>query len=54
MRPLIFLDGTFLKGKCVGQLLVVISQGSTNQYYPLAWVMVDKETIRHGHGVWSF
>ncbi|XP_033508926.1 uncharacterized protein [Nicotiana tomentosiformis] len=44
LRPLIGLDGTFLKGKCKGQLLVAIGQDCMNQFYPIAWAVVDKET----------
>nr|XP_009796912.1 PREDICTED: uncharacterized protein LOC104243429 [Nicotiana sylvestris] len=50
LRPLIGLDGTFLKGKCKGQLLVAMGQDSMNQFYPLAWAVVDKETSR----TWSW
>nr|XP_009794539.1 PREDICTED: uncharacterized protein LOC104241300 [Nicotiana sylvestris] len=44
LRPFIGLDGTFLKGKCKGQLLVVVAQDSMRHFYPLAWSVVDKET----------
>ncbi|XP_075083235.1 uncharacterized protein LOC142166987 [Nicotiana tabacum] len=44
LRPFIGLDGTFLKRKCKGQLLVVVAQDSMRHFYPLAWVIVDKET----------
>ncbi|XP_075080366.1 uncharacterized protein LOC142165880 [Nicotiana tabacum] len=50
LRPLIGLDGTFLKGKFKGQLLVAMVQDSMNQFYPLAWAVVDKETSR----TWSW
>ncbi|XP_019246323.1 PREDICTED: uncharacterized protein LOC109225975 [Nicotiana attenuata] len=46
LRPLIGLDGTFLKGKCKGILLVAMAQDSVKHFYPLAWVVVDKETGR--------
>ncbi|XP_019250957.1 PREDICTED: uncharacterized protein LOC109229862 [Nicotiana attenuata] len=42
-RPFIGLDGTFLKGKAKGQLLVAVGQDSQNHFYPLAWAVVDKE-----------
>lgn len=45
LRPLIGLDGTFLKGKCKGILLIVMAQDSAKHFY-LAWAMVDKETNR--------
>nr|XP_009630846.1 uncharacterized protein LOC104120727 [Nicotiana tomentosiformis] len=43
LRPFIGLDGTFLKGKVKGQLLVAVGQDSANHFYPLAWAIVDKE-----------
>ncbi|XP_019242557.1 PREDICTED: uncharacterized protein LOC109222689, partial [Nicotiana attenuata] len=47
LRPLIGLDGTFLKGKCKGILLVAMAQDSVKYFYPsLAWAVVDKETGR--------
>lgn len=44
LRPFIGLDGTFLKGKAKGQLLVAVAQDAMNHFYPLAWAVVDKET----------
>ncbi|WOL07550.1 hypothetical protein Cni_G16294 [Canna indica] len=38
------MDGTFLKGKARGQLLVAIGQDSMRQFYLIAWAVVDKET----------
>ncbi|XP_059315684.1 uncharacterized protein LOC132066380 [Lycium ferocissimum] len=46
LRPFIGLDGTFLKGKCRGILLVVLGQDSMKHFYPLAWAVVDRETSR--------
>ncbi|KAH0683984.1 hypothetical protein KY289_021736 [Solanum tuberosum] len=46
LRPLIGLDGTFLKGRYKGQLLVATGQDCMNQFYPIAWAVVDKETAR--------
>jgi len=46
LRPLIGLDGTFLKGKCKGILLVAMAQDSAKHFYPLVWAVVDKETNR--------
>ncbi|KAK6776120.1 hypothetical protein RDI58_027121 [Solanum bulbocastanum] len=46
LRPFIGLGGTFLKGQCKGQLLVAMAQDAQNCFYPLAWVVVDKETTR--------
>ncbi|XP_060202219.1 uncharacterized protein LOC132630678 [Lycium barbarum] len=44
LRPFIGLDGTFLKGKAKGQLLVIVALDSNNHFYPIAWVVVEKET----------
>ncbi|XP_019251322.1 PREDICTED: uncharacterized protein LOC109230259 [Nicotiana attenuata] len=46
LRPLIGLDGTFLKGKCKGILPVAMAQDSAKHFYPLAWVVVTRETCR--------
>lgn len=46
LRPLIGLDGTFLKVQYKEQILVAMAQDSQNCFYPLAWVVVDKETTR--------
>jgi len=46
LRPLIGLDGTFLKGICKGMMLVALGQDSMNSFYPLTWAIVDKETSR--------
>ncbi|KAH0732761.1 hypothetical protein KY289_003949 [Solanum tuberosum] len=46
LRPFIGLDGTFLKGKYKGILLVAMGQDSVKHFYPLAWAVVDRETSR--------
>ncbi|XP_060210961.1 uncharacterized protein LOC132637975 [Lycium barbarum] len=46
LRPFIGLDGTFLKGKAKGQLLVALGQDNQTHFYPLVWAVVDKETKR--------
>nr|XP_009779792.1 PREDICTED: uncharacterized protein LOC104228936 [Nicotiana sylvestris] len=46
LRPFIGVDGTFLKGKAKGQLLVAVRQDNMNHFYPLAWAVVDRETKR--------
>ncbi|KAH0759760.1 hypothetical protein KY290_023253 [Solanum tuberosum] len=46
LRPFIGLDGTFLKGKFKGILLVALEQDSMKHFYPLSWAVVDRETIR--------
>jgi hypothetical protein len=42
-RPIIGLDGYFLKGPHKGQLLATISRDANNQMYPLAFVIVEAE-----------
>ncbi|KAK6777313.1 hypothetical protein RDI58_024030 [Solanum bulbocastanum] len=39
LRPLIELDGTFLKGKAKGHVLCIVGQDINNSFYPLAWVV---------------
>ncbi|XP_069152756.1 uncharacterized protein [Solanum lycopersicum] len=46
LRPFIGLDDTFLRGKFKGILLVALGQDSMKNVYPLAWAVVDRETIR--------
>ncbi|XP_059308828.1 uncharacterized protein LOC132059999 isoform X2 [Lycium ferocissimum] len=52
LRPLIGLDGTFLKGRVKGILLVALGQDSMNHFFPLAWAIVDKETSRTWTWFW--
>lgn len=49
-RRIIGFDGCFLKGACKGDLLVGIGRNGNQQMFPIAWVVVDKET-KHS---WSF
>jgi hypothetical protein len=42
-RPIIGLDGCFLKGPHKGQLLVSISRDANNQMYPVAFAVVEAE-----------
>ncbi|XP_038679489.1 uncharacterized protein LOC119980765 [Tripterygium wilfordii] len=42
-RPLIGLDGCFLKGVYGGHLLTAVSQDGNNGIYPIAWAVVGKE-----------
>ncbi|OIT37334.1 hypothetical protein A4A49_62170, partial [Nicotiana attenuata] len=46
LGPFIGLDGTFLKGKCQGMLLVVVAQDSGKHFYSLAWAVLHKENSR--------
>ncbi|XP_065866546.1 uncharacterized protein [Euphorbia lathyris] len=43
-RPIIGLDGCFLKDICKGQLLVAVGHDAMDQIYPIAWTIVEKET----------
>jgi len=42
-RPFIRLDGCQLKSKYDGQLLVVVGKEANDQYFPLAFVVVENE-----------
>ena len=42
-RPIIFVDGTFLKCKFGGILLTASSQDGNNQIFPLAFAIVDSK-----------
>nr|XP_018621934.1 uncharacterized protein LOC108942914 [Nicotiana tomentosiformis] len=46
LRPFIGLDGTFLKGEAKWKILLAVRQDNMNQFYHIAWVVVDKETKR--------
>ncbi|GKV26775.1 hypothetical protein SLEP1_g36010 [Rubroshorea leprosula] len=43
-RPIIGLDGVFLKGPYKGQLLSIIEKDTNNQMYPIAWAIVESES----------
>ena len=43
-RPLIGLDGCFLKGVYGGQLLTAIGKDGNNQMFPIAFAVVEAET----------
>lgn len=42
-RPLIGLDGCFLKGVCPGMLLTAVGKDGNDQVVPIAWAVVNKE-----------
>ena len=42
-RPLIGLDGCFLKERIKGQLLVALGRDANNAIYPIAWAVVKVE-----------
>ena len=43
-RPVIGVDGCFLKGPFKGQLLAAVSRDGNNNMYPIAYVVVEAET----------
>ncbi|KAL7242827.1 hypothetical protein ACSBR1_015257 [Camellia fascicularis] len=43
-RPLLFIDGTFLKGKYKGTLLTATAKDGDQGFFPLAMAIVDTET----------
>ncbi|XP_073031173.1 uncharacterized protein [Primulina eburnea] len=43
MRKVIAIDGTFLKGKYRGVLLLATAQDGDLHQYPIAWAVVDSE-----------
>ncbi|XP_075491023.1 uncharacterized protein LOC142529379 [Primulina tabacum] len=45
MRKVVFIDGTWLKGKYDGTLLVASAQDGDFHQYLLAWAVVDVESI---------
>ncbi|TYK23048.1 MuDRA-like transposase [Cucumis melo var. makuwa] len=44
IRPVIVMDGIFLKNKYRGQLIVAVCLDGNNHFYPLAFGVVDRET----------
>jgi len=49
-RPLIGLDGCFLKGRYAGHLLSAIGKDGNNQMMPIAFAVVEAETKEFGIG----
>ncbi|XP_073153870.1 uncharacterized protein [Henckelia pumila] len=45
MRKVVAVDGTFLKGKYNGVLLVATTQDGEFHQFPIAWGVVDSETV---------
>ncbi|XP_065876876.1 uncharacterized protein [Euphorbia lathyris] len=43
-RPIIGLDGCFLKDTVKGQMLVAIGHDAMDNFFPIAWAVIDKET----------
>lgn len=46
-RPIIGLDGCFLKGVCRGQLLAAVGVDANGQMFPIAWAIIDKENTNN-------
>lgn len=46
-RPLIGVDGTFLKSTLKGQLLAAIGRDACNKMYPIAWAVVQEENEKN-------
>lgn len=42
-RPIIGVDGCFLKNDVKGQLLAAVGRDANNQMYPIAWAVVQVE-----------
>ena len=42
-RPVLCADGSFLKHKCGGHMLVAIVSDANNHLYPVAFAVVDSE-----------
>ncbi|MBA0770534.1 hypothetical protein Gotri_019158 [Gossypium trilobum] len=49
-RPILGLDGCFLKGPFKGLLLAVVAKDGNNQMYPVAWAIVEGECIDSWRG----
>jgi len=49
-KPIVQVDGTFLYGRYRGTLLVAIAQDSRNNIFPIAFAIVEGETVE----VWFF
>ena len=43
IRPVVAVDGTFLKGSYLGTMFVAVCKDGNNQIYPLAWGIADSE-----------
>lgn len=43
-RPIIGVDGCFLKSYCCGKLLTAVGRYGNNQIFPIAWAVVEVES----------
>ncbi|XP_028091988.1 uncharacterized protein LOC114292280 [Camellia sinensis] len=46
-RPLLFLDGTFLKGRFKGNLLAATAKDGNEGLFPVAFAIVDSENVQN-------
>jgi len=44
-RPVLSIDGCFIKGPWKGQILVAVGRDGNNQMYPVAWAVTQRENI---------
>ncbi|KAK8499610.1 hypothetical protein V6N11_025505 [Hibiscus sabdariffa] len=42
-RPVLYLDGCYLKGDFKGEILAVVGRDGNNQIFPVAWAVVEVE-----------
>ena len=52
-RPIIGLDGCFLKGICKGQLLSAVGIDGNNRMFPIAYAVVEVENTETWKWFWS-
>ena len=43
-RPILGLDGCFIKNMCKGELLITVGRDANDQRFPVAWAVVRSET----------
>ena len=42
-RPVLSVDGCWLKGPFKGELLVAVARDGNNQIFPVAWAVVERD-----------
>lgn len=53
-RPVLSIDGTFLKGEYSEKLLIVICVNSNNHQYLICYSLVEEEQQGTGPGIYDF
>ena len=43
-RPILGLDGCFIKNQCGGEILTAVGRDANDQRFPVAWAVVRSET----------